>query len=289
MRFIVLLLLSVALMYVDHREQYLLPLRETLSASVAPLQYIVDWPVTFGKKVTSNFYSHQRLMSENADLHSKLLLVQARIQSQLALKQENDRLRALLKTSPKVGGDVLVAEILSIAQTPFTRQILLNRGRKAGVTIGQPVLDAYGVVGQVIQVNPLTSRVLMITDSRSAVPVQNTRNGVRAIAVGMGKQNDLQLLHVPATMDIKQGDIMVTSGLGERFTQGYPVGTVSSIKRSPGKAFVTVMLKPAAHLDRSRLVLLVWPPKVASHAAINNFLLVKARPFSFGEPEAKTS
>jgi rod shape-determining protein MreC len=153
----------------------------------------------------------------------------------------------------------LVAQLLAVATDPFVKQVVLDKGHKDKVFVGQPVLDAYGVMGQVIQVGPLTSRVLLISDSHSGVPVQVARNGVRAIAVGDAYTGKLRLMNVQHTVDIRPGDVLITSGLGQNYPEGYPVGQVTHVSKDPGLQFVTIAVEPAAHLDRSRGVLLVWP------------------------------
>ncbi len=140
-------------------------------------------------------------------------------------------------------------------------QVVLNKGSHDGVFIGQPVLDAAGVMGQVIQIGPYTSRVLLINDPHSGVPVQDARNGVRAIAVGDNYSGKVRLANVVQTTDIKEGDIFMTSGLGEHYPEGYPLGKVESVVKDPGLQFATITIEPSAHLDRSRQVLLIWPAK----------------------------
>jgi rod shape-determining protein MreC len=167
-------------------------------------------------------------------------------------------LKALLQSSRQIKNKTLIAELLAIASEPFVNQVIINKGKQDGVYVGQPVLDANGVLGQVIQAGPLTSRVLLINDPHSGVAVQNGRNGTRAVAVGDSYSDKMRLLYVPKTADIKVGDIFITSGLGGRFPEGYPVGKVVNINTDPAHEFATVYLQPSAHLNSSRQVLLVW-------------------------------
>jgi rod shape-determining protein MreC len=205
--------------------------------------------------------THDSLIKENLDLKAEQLLLKAQMQRLLALESENNQLKALLRSSTEVQGKVLVAEILSIDTDPFVNQVVLDKGIRESIFIGQPVLDANGVMGQIIQVGPMTSRMLLVNDPHSGVPVQVTRNGVRAIAVGDAYTGKLRLANVPQTADIKAGDLLLTSGLGEHYPEGYPVGQVTSVVKDPGLQFATILVEPSAKLDRSREVLLVWPNK----------------------------
>jgi rod shape-determining protein MreC len=153
---------------------------------------------------------------------------------------------------------VLVAELIGVSPNPLSHTVVINRGANEGVFEGQPLLDAFGLMGQVIEVSEHSSRVLLISDATHALPVQVNRNGVRAIAEGTGDLNRLRLRHVSNTTDIREGDLLVSSGLGKRFPVGYPVAEVESVVRDPGQAFATVIARPMARLDRSRHVLLVF-------------------------------
>ena len=182
----------------------------------------------------------------------------ADLQKYEALQAENMRLRDLLDSSFKIGDRVLVAELSSVDLDPYKQQVVINKGATSGVFVGQPVLDARAVMGQVIGTTPFSSTVLLITDTSHALPVQVLRNGLRTIAVGTGRIDELKLPYLPTNSDIVEGDLLVTSGLGGKFPPGYPVATVTRIDRSPDEPFSNVQAEPRAHLDRSREVLLVW-------------------------------
>lgn len=246
-------------MTLDHRSDYFHEMRSTISVAIAPVQYMVDKPVEFIRWIETSFSTQQGLLIENAQLRARQLLLYAKLQKVLALERENAQLRALLKSSEHIHDKVTVAQLLAVDLAPYTQQIIIDKGQKDGVFIGQPVLDAYGVMGQVISVGPITSRVLLITDLRSAVPVQNNRNGNRAIAIGLGFDGNLELSNVPLTIDFKVGDYLTTSGLGGLYPPGYPVGYITSIKRWPGDRFALINVRPTAHVNQSRQVLLIWP------------------------------
>ena len=136
--------------------------------------------------------------------------------------------------------------------------LVLDRGQKDQVFIGQAVFDASGVIGQVVEVGPLTSTVMLITDHKSAVPVKNSRSGERSILVGLGKAQSLSLINLASTSSVKVGDELLTSGLGRRYPEGYPIGIVEYVHRGVNDAFITVIVKPAAKISQSRLMLLTW-------------------------------
>jgi rod shape-determining protein MreC len=271
-RVMLLACLAVILIYAEHR-QHLIRTRATLSFIASPLQYVVNWPIDMIHSIQSNFTRHFVLQANYQHLQEKQLLLEARLQRLESLEKENQQLRALLGSASQISGKVLVAQLLAVDLAPFTQQVLLNKGEKHGVYLGQPVLDASGVMGQVVAVSPLTSRVMLISDARSAVPTQNQRNGNRAIAAGTGLIDRLELLYVPGTTDYQVGDTLVTSGLGQRYPVGYPVGSITKVEHKVGERFTTVHLTPVAHLNSSRQVLLVWPDQAVSNTTNENSLL----------------
>jgi rod shape-determining protein MreC len=169
------------------------------------------------------------------------------------------RLRELLESSVQLRERVLVAELIEVDLEPFRQQIVINKGMNHGAYDGQPIVDAGGIMGQIIHVGPFSSTVLLVTDPTHALPVQINRNGLRAIAVGRGQNGVLSLENLPTNADIREGDLVVSSGLGHRFPRGYPVGTIVQIALVPGEAFAEVSVLPSANLGQSREVLLVWP------------------------------
>ncbi len=237
-------------------------MRSGLSWVVAPMQYFVDRPINLLRWVETSFTAQQNLLIENAQLRARQLLLYAKLQKVVALEHENDQLRALLKSSMNIHDKVTVAQLLAVDLAPYTQQIIIDKGGRDGVYVGQPVLDAYGVMGQVIGVAPINSRVLLITDPRSAVPVQSSRNGNRAIAAGLGFNGVLELINVPITIDFRKGDYLVTSGLGGNYPPGYPVGIINNVKLSQGGRFANISVMPSAHVNQSRQVLLVWPKQI---------------------------
>lgn len=258
MRLLVLTVLSVALMVVDARFTLLKPVRSQMSLVLMQSYWITDLPQRLWQGVASQFGSRTELIAENEKLKTEALLLQGRLQKLAALTEQNVRLRELLNSSTLVNEKVEVAELIGMDPNPFTHRILINKGERDGVSLGQPVLDARGLMGQVVELMPYTSRVLLLTDSTHSIPVQVNRNGLRAIASGTGNPERLELRHVADTADIKEGDLLVSSGLGQRFPAGYPVATVKEVIHDSGQPFAIVRAVPTAALNRSRYVLLVF-------------------------------
>jgi len=225
---------------------------------VYPLQVLADLPVRLARHAQDRLADERMLRDRNEALRRENLVLNARLQQLLALESENMRLRDLLGSSFRIGERVLIAEILSVDLDPGRQQVIVNKGSSSGVFVGQPVLDANAVMGQVVRTNPLSSTVLLITDSEHALPVEVNRNGLRTIARGTGVGQDLELLHIPKNADIRVGDLLVTSGMGGRFPRGYPVARVIGVRHVPDDPFTVVTAQPTARLDRSREVLLVW-------------------------------
>lgn len=258
MHLLVLVVLSVALMVVDARFTLLKPVRSQMSLMLMQSYWITDLPQRMWQGVASQFGSRTELIAENEKLKTEALLLQGRLQKLAALTEQNVRLRELLNSSSLVNEKVEVAELIGVDPNPFTHRILINKGERDGVVLGQPVLDARGLMGQVVELMPYASRVLLLTDSTHSIPVQVNRNGLRAIASGTGNPERLELRHVADTADIKEGDLLVSSGLGQRFPAGYPVATVKEVIHDSGQPFAIVRAVPTAALNRSRYVLLVF-------------------------------
>lgn len=257
-------------MTLDHRQHHLGTLRGGLSVLVYPLQFTVNLPGMSSDWLSEAFSTRRTLQEENARLRTQELVLKANLQKLAALQAENVRLRELLDSSFQVGERVLIAEIMAVDLDPYRHEVVLNKGDSYNIYPGQPVVDADGVMGQVLHTGPLTSNAMLITDPNHAIPVQVNRNGLRSIALGIGSLTMLSLPHVPNNADIRVGDLLVTSGLGGHFPPGYPVAKVVSIVRDPGRAFAHIEARPMAKLDRSREVLLIWlARKIDRQVAIN--------------------
>ncbi|MEA3298703.1 MAG: rod shape-determining protein MreC [Pseudomonadota bacterium] len=257
-KLLVLGLVALSLVAVDTLTDWLDPVTARLGQVSLPLQWITAVPGRLGEWGDEALLSRVEWDNENARLRQELLVYSGQLQRMAAISAENARLRSLLSATELLKDRVLVAELIGVSTDPLTHTITINRGAVDGAYQGQPVLDDRGLMGQVIAVGEHASTVLLITDNNHALPVQVIRNGVRAIAEGRGDFRRLQLRFVSPTVDIKEGDHLVSSGLGGRFPVGYPVGTVLDIHRDPGQPFLTVEVEPAANLEQSRHLLLVF-------------------------------
>lgn len=254
------LALSLAVMFADRRLDYLDEVRFGLAYLSTPVYWMADVPARASSWIDDVFVSHRDLIEENNQLRQELLFAQRELQLLAGLASENSRLRALQEASLAVQGRVMTAEIINVSNDPGSRRVLINRGAHNGVFEGQAILDAHGLMGQVVEVLPFTSWVLLITDSRHGTPVQVNRNGERAIARGSrGDAPGLELEYVPDTADIVEGDLLVSSGLGQRYPKDYPVAEVISVYHDPGQPFAIIRARPLAQMDRTRHVMLVVP------------------------------
>ncbi len=258
MRLASLALISILIMTLDHRDNHLQAVRSTLSVLIYPIQQLANLPQSGGKWIAEGLSTRQELQEENASLRTQVFLQQTQLQQLIGLKAENMRLRELLDSARRINERVLIAEIMSVDLEPFSHQIVINKGSRSGVYIGQPIIDADGVMGQIISISPFTSIAMIITDPSHAIPVVVNRNGLRAIAIGTGIANTMDIPHIPNNADIQVGDILVTSGLGGRFPAGYPVATITETTTDPSRPFASISATSTAKLDRSREALLVW-------------------------------
>ncbi|MDP4537755.1 rod shape-determining protein MreC [Alkalimonas collagenimarina] len=259
LRLFIAVLCSVGLMVMDRYTDSSTQIRSYLTTAVSPLFYIASLPQVVLTGASEQFLSHQRLLKENDRLKESLLRQRGQLQRLEFLQQENNKLRELLGSAPVAEGQRLVAEVLAVYSHPFSHQIVLNKGSNDGVTEFQPLIDDAGVLGQVVSVGPTSSRALLITDTTHAISLRIERTGVSVIAEGLGQWDRIRLVHLPHSTDIQDGDRLITSGLDERFPEGYPVARVNRIQRDVSQPFMQVQAEPYAQLDRIRYVLLLWP------------------------------
>lgn len=234
-------------------------IRDGLSLVVYPIQFIVNLPFATKEWMGDSVATRRALEEENRELRTRQLFLESQLLKLESLEAENARLRRLLDSSATIGQPVLIAELLAIDMAPFSQQVVLNKGSRHQVREGQPMVDASGVMGQIIQVTPMTSIAMLITDPSHAVPIEVNRNGLRAIARGIGDPSRLELSLLPRNADIAAGDLLVTSGLDGRFPPGYPVGRVTEVERGPDSPFARVYAVPVAQMESTRVVLLVRP------------------------------
>jgi len=258
-RTLALVLLSVIAMVVDHRENHLDAVRRAIATAIYPLQVIVALPAEAFGWARESGISRSDLQRENNRLKAERLAIRAKLQQMAALESENARLRLMLQTTTRVGDRVRVAEIMAVDANPYRHDIVIDKGRRHGAYEGQAIIDATGVVGQIMHVGPFSSEAMLISDPDHALPVEVNRNGLRTIAVGTGEYDRLDLPFLPNNADIRPGDLLVTSGLGGAFPAGYPVGEVGEVTPNPAESFATIRARPATALNQVREVLLIWP------------------------------
>ncbi|EON89581.1 rod shape-determining protein MreC [Plesiomonas shigelloides] len=252
---------SVSLLIMDSRLITFNSVRSSLDTLISPLHYLANSPRQLLDSASERLESQDRLILENRALRQELLTKNSDLLMLEQLKHENDRLRELLGSPLRSDERKMVAQVLTADTDPYTHQVVIDKGSDQGVYIGQPVISDKGVVGQVISVGKVSSRVLLISDATHAIPVQVLRNDIRVIASGTGRRDELQLEHIPSSTDIRPGDMLVTSGLGGRFPEGYPVGIIKSFDVDSQNAFAVVSVTPTAQLERLRYLLLLWPNK----------------------------
>jgi len=250
-------LLAVVLMAMDHRGHYVQRVRSAAGHAAEPVYHVVAWPASALRNLSAQFRSSQALREENTQLSQRLLAQQGALLRLETLEEENRRLRTLFRGAESQPYEYRFAELVAVALDPFSHQVLIDRGSRDGVKVGQAVIDGLGVMGQVEDVQLHFSSVRLISDPSHALPVQINRSGLRAVAYGMGETHRLNLPNVPREADVRKGDLVVTSGLGNRFPEGYPVAVVTLINREEGQTFARVEASPLAALDRGREVLLI--------------------------------
>ncbi len=261
-------LLSVLLLLVDVNTQWLRPVRSSAGMVLTPMYWLGDLPVRWFDNLQQILASRLEIIEENERLRAENLLTKRRLQKMALLIEQNIRFRELLNSSEQLEEQVLVAELLGVDPSVQNHRLLINKGSQDGVYVGQPVLDALGVMGQVVEVMPFSSRIVLITDQSHSIPVQVTRNGLRTIASGTGNLMVMELRHIANQADIKEGDLLITSGMGQKFPAGYPVAVVSKVERRSGQPFASIEALPAAALSRSRYFLLVFTqPQAAAQRA----------------------
>lgn len=244
-------------MTLDHRQHHMENVRDILSVVVYPIRYLVHLPSAAGDWLSESVSTRRTLLEENRSLRAQRLVLESQLQKLEALEAENMRLRDLLDSAARIDQRVLIAELLAVDMAPFSRQIMINKGRRDDVRRGQPLLEANGVMGQVVEVGPFSSSAMLITDPSHGIPVEINRNGLRAVAQGTGESNRLDLSHLPSNADVEVNDLLVTSGLGGRFPPGYPVGRITRVERHPDQPFAEVRAEPTARLESTRVILLV--------------------------------
>ena len=245
-------------MFGDYHYDSLQKIRYYLGTATYPIYYIANFPTVAGDWIRGRLVDRKQLLQENQTLREGNLILGSKLQQFATLERENQRLRELLNSSHrKIGGDILVAEMIATNYAPFRQRIILNKGSLHEVHVGQPILGANGVIGQVITVTPFSAVGMLISDPSHALLTQVMRSGVRALATGTGDPKKLRLDYVPLDADIEEGDVLTTTGLDNRYPPDYPVGKITRVTKNVGDNFAAITVEPFARVDRNREVLLV--------------------------------
>jgi rod shape-determining protein MreC len=258
-RFIIAALLSLGLVLADTSLHISKEIRVPVDTILGPLYSVANTPAVAAYAARQQLRTRYQLVEDNRRLQETLMLLKSELLKYGQMKQENEKLRALLGSPIQSDSRVEVAEIMSVATDPFEQRIVINKGKLAGVYEGQPLIGEDGIVGQITDVSPYMSRALLISDRNHSVPVRNVRNDIRGIAGGTGFVDMLVIDDLPRNVDIRVGDLLVTSGLGGKFPRGYPVARVVEYSPDNGTGFAEVKARPVEDLSRLRYVLLMWP------------------------------
>ena len=256
---IIFVVLSFILLINDQRNNYLSILRNSIAIAIYPLQSTVEIPSRLINWFDLRIKSKEILIQENQNLLSQQKINSSILQRYESLEQENMRLKQILNVANNLDNKVEITRIISINVNPYRHTIVIDKGERDGVYKGQVLLDADGVIGQILHTNFLTSEAILISDSDHALPVEINRNGLRTIVLGNGSYTKLDVPYIPNNADIEIGDLLVTSGLGGKFPSGYPVAKVDFIESDLSEQFYKVSAKPIAYLNQVREVMLLKP------------------------------
>ena len=258
-RLIIVVIISCVLMYQDYQKNYLSVLRVYLSASFYPVQYLINLPNNFIQKLNINFSEREKLLQENKSLKKDNFELRSKIQQVYKLESENKRLYDLLGSQPNRDNSLIFADIVAVSPIAEKHHIIINKGSRDNVVVGSAVADSNGILGHIIRDQIFGSEVLLISDREHAIPVEIVRTNLRSIAVGTGNYNQLRINTLPTNTDIKKGDILITSGLGGRYPEGFPVGTVTDVINNPGESFLEINVTPFGNLKTVNEIWVIQP------------------------------
>lgn len=257
------LVLAFLLLVMDLRLGAMEQVRMVLNSVVSPVQYMAAVPEQMLQRVYSGMRSRSSLQQENETMQREMLELRSRLQRYDFLNEENARLRSLLAAESHSESTRMVAEVIAVDSDPFSQQVVINKGLMHGAFIGQPVLDDRGVLGQIASIGATTARVILISDSSHAIPARTERSGIRVVAQGIGETDRMELVHVPHSTELEEGELLFSSALGGVFPEGYPVAVIKRIRRDESLPFAQVEVTPVAQLDRVHMVLLLWSSDAA--------------------------
>lgn len=258
-RLIIVVIISCVLMYQDYQRNYLSALRVYLSASLYPAQYLINFPRNFIQKLNTNFSEREQLLKENNLLKKDNFELRSKVQQVYKLESENKRLYDLLGSQPQTDNSYIFADIIAVSPIAEKHHIIINKGSRDNVLVGSAVADSNGILGHIIRDQIFGSEVLLMSDREHAIPIEIVRTSLRTIAVGTGNYNELKINTLPTNTDVKKGDILITSGLGGRYPEGFPVGTVKNVINNPGESFLEVSVTPFGNLKTVNEMWVIQP------------------------------
>lgn len=262
--FILAIIASLVLLFVNWQfKQVIQPIRDVIRAAYAPIYAAAKYPVLSENWLSLQVKSEQDLGRENTALKAELLQAKVRLQKLSELSAENTRLRGMVNTPLIIDGRVLIAEIIGVDPNPLEHAVVINKGLQQQLHEGQTVLDGNGVMGQITYVYPNSAKVMLLSNKESSIAVRVERTGMRAIVSGTGHYGELEMQYVPSTADVKVGDVVYSSGLGERYPAGYLVGKVSAIQQHNTGEFARITIQPAADLASSYHVVVLFSQGLA--------------------------
>lgn len=262
--FVLAAIVCLVVLFINWRfPQVIQPVRDVLKAAYNPIYALANYPVLSGDWLRLQVKSEQDLRRENTALNAELIQAQVRLQKLSELSAENTRLRGLVNTPLIIDGRMIMSEIIGMDANPLRHIIVINKGSADGLLEGQTILDDHGIMGQIIAVYPHSSRVMLLSDKESSISVRLERTGMRAIVSGKGDYNELEMQYVPSSTDIKVGDHIYSSGLGERYPAGYAVGVVSKVHRHHSGEFAQILVKPNAQLSSGHHIVVLFSQGLA--------------------------
>jgi len=257
LRIILIFILSSGMMYLDFQGNYTDRLRSYLSVTLLPIQVAANAPKKIINNLKNKLNDRESILTENQLLKKENIQLYSKVQQTYKLEAENKRLFELLKAKPEDGKNFIFADIISVNQDRDKHQIIINKGSMDGIDLGAAIADSKGIIGHIVRDQVLASEVLLISDPEHGIPIEIARNGLRAIAIGIGSYDEIILNNLPNNSDIKINDVLITSGLGGRYPEGYPVAIISNIERVKGDSYLSIGAKPIANLKNINEVLVI--------------------------------
>ena len=261
LRIVLIFILSLGMMYLDFQGNYTDRLRSYLSVIVLPLQVVANTPKKIINNLKDKLNDRESILTENQLLKKEIIQLYSKVQQTYKLEAENKRLFELLKAKPEDDKSFIFADIISVNQDNDKHQIIINKGSMDGIKLGAAIADSKGIIGHIFRDQGLASEVLLISDPEHSIPIEIARNGLRAIAIGIGSYDEIILNNLPNNSDIKINDVLITSGLGGRYPEGYPVAIITNIERVKGDSYLSIGAKPIANLKNINEVLVIQDVK----------------------------